>query len=225
VGGIFVFEAVIFDWDGTLADTRDAILASFHGALHVVLGEDVPDEFIARRIGVGAAWTFREILASKGLPADEATIKRLVEVKVRVALENTDKVTLFPGSKSLLQTLQGKVKTGLATMNNRAVIDPLLATLGVGRFFNVVITVDEVAKSKPDPEIFLKTAEKLRTEPGQCVVLEDSVFGVQAAKAGGMGCVAVTQGFYGPEELQKANPDLVVSSLGEKDSILKFILE
>ncbi len=220
-----MFEAVIFDWDGTLADTREAILASFHGALHEVLGIDVSDEFIARRIGVGAAWTFREILASKGLPADDAKIKRLVEVKVRIALENSDKVRLFAGAKPLLVNLSGKVKLGLASMNNRAVINSLLAALNVIQFFNVVITVDEVTKSKPDPEIFLKTAEKLGTEPEHCVVLEDSVFGVEAAKAGGMGCIAVTQGFYGLKELQMVNPDLVVSSLLEKDSILRFILQ
>jgi HAD superfamily hydrolase (TIGR01509 family) len=219
-----VFEAAIFDWDGTLADTREAILASFHGALHEVLGIDVSDEFMARRIGVGAAWTFREILASKGLPVDAATIKQLVEVKVRVALENSDKVKLFPGAKPLLQSLRGKVKLGLASMNNRAVIDSLLTALDVVQFFNVVITVDEVTRSKPEPEIFLKTAEKLGTEPRRCVVLEDSVFGVQAAKAGGMGCVAVAQGFYTIAELKNEKPDLVIGSLLKKDAILGFIL-
>jgi beta-phosphoglucomutase len=219
-----VFEAVIFDWDGTLADTREAILASFHGALHEVLCIDVSDEFIARRIGIGAAWTFREILASKGLPIDDAMIKRLIEVKVRVALENSDKVKLFPGAKPLLQTLRGRVKMGLASMNNRVVIDSLLAALDVAQFFNVIITVDEVTRSKPDPEIFLKSAEKLGTEPGRSVVLEDSVFGVQAAKAGGMGCVAVAQGFYTMAELKNEKPDLFVGSLLEKDAIIGFIL-
>jgi beta-phosphoglucomutase len=219
-----MFESVIFDWDGTLADTKAAILASFHGALHEVLGIDVPDEFIGRRIGVGAAWTFKEILASKGLSADEATIKRLVEVKVRVAIENTDKAKLFPGATPLLQSLHGKVKVGLASMNNRAVIDRLLATLGVAEYFSVVVTVDEVKRSKPDPEIFLKAAEKLGSKPERCVVVEDSIFGVQAAKAGGMRCVAVTQGFYGAEELRRAKPDLVVASLLEKDEVLRFIL-
>jgi len=219
-----MFEAVIFDWDGTLADTREAILVSFHVALREVANIDVPDEFIERRIGVGAAWTFKEILESKGLSFDNDVIKHLIAVKVRVAIEETDKVKLFPGARDLLESLRGKIKMGLASMNNRKVIDQLLTVLAVEEFFSAIITVDEVAKSKPDPEIFLKTAQKLGSEPKDCVVIEDSIFGVEAAKAGNMSCVTVAQGAYSAEELVKANPDLIVSSLQEKDAILKFIL-
>jgi HAD superfamily hydrolase (TIGR01509 family) len=219
-----MFDSVIFDWDGTLADTKKAILASFHGALREVANIDVPDEFIERRIGIGAAWTFKEILQSKGLTPDEQTIKRLVEVKIRVAIENTDKVTLFPGARDLLESLHGKVKMGLASMNNRQIIEHLLTALDVGKFFSVVITVNEVTRSKPDPEIFLKTAQKLGSKPQDCLVIEDSIFGVKAAKAGHMRCVAVAQGAYTAEELGAARPDLLLASLQEKEPILRLLL-
>ncbi len=217
-------KAVIFDWDGTLADSRESILASFHGALQEVVGIDVGDEFIERRIGVGAAWTFKEILASKGLAEDENVVRRLVEAKVRIAVEKANLVKLFPGAIEILESLKGKIKIGLASMNNRQVIDRLLSVLGISGFFDAVITVDEVKKSKPDPEIFLKTAAQLNNKPENCVVLEDSIFGVKAAKAGKMKCIAVAQGAYTKEELAGAAADLIVGTLREKAAILEFIM-
>jgi HAD superfamily hydrolase (TIGR01509 family) len=131
---------------------------------------------------------------------------------------------LFEGAQELLESLKGKVKLALASMNNRDVIDHMLNELKVREFFSVVLTGDEVTKSKPDPEIFLKSALKLRTRPNKCVVVEDSIFGVKAAKAGKMGCTAVLTGVYSREELGKANPDLIVDSLKEKAKMLRFIL-
>jgi beta-phosphoglucomutase len=218
-----VFDAVIFDWDGTLADTWKPILASFHQALQEILGTDLPDEFIERRIGVGAKDTFKEILREKQVPFDEALIQRLLAVKIRVQVERAGEVKLFPGARELLDALNDKVKVALASMNNRAVIDTMLKELDVQRYFGVVVTRDEVARSKPNPEVFLKAAQKLGIEPEKCVVLEDSVFGVEAAKAGGMACVAVCTGFYTREELAKAGADLIMDSLSAKGLILQFI--
>ncbi len=219
-----MFKAVIFDWDGTLADTKKPILASFHQALQEILQTDVPDEFIERRIGMGASDTFKEILNSKGIPVDAAVIRRLLDVKIRVQVSFADQVELFPGARELLEGLQGKVRVALASMNNWPVIDAVLKALNVQDCFEVVVTRDEVAKSKPDPEIFLKAAQKLGTPSENCVVLEDSIFGVQAAKAGNMGCIAVLTGFYTREELSEAKPDLIVDSLNRKDAILNLIL-
>ena len=71
----------------------------------------------------------------------------------------------------------------------------------MGQYFETILTAEYISHSKPNPEIFLKTAEQLKTSPQKCVVLEDSIFGVKAAKAGGMGCIAVTTGVYTAEEL------------------------
>ncbi len=219
-----MFEAVIFDWDGTLADTKKAVLASFHQALQEILNTDVPDEFIERRIGVGASDTFKEILKEKRIHIDDALIRQLLDVKIQVQKSYASEVKLFPGAHELLEALKGKVKLALASMNNRVVIDTMLRCLKVEEYFDVVVTRDEVSKSKPNPEIFLKTALKLGASPDKCVVVEDSIFGVKAAKAGKMGCIAVLTGAYSSEELSKANPDLIVNSLKEKAEILRFIL-
>jgi len=217
-----MFEAVIFDWDGTLADTRRVIIASFQRALREVRCE-VSEEFIERRIGIGSAGTFREVLLSAKVHFDEELIARLVAKKIQAEIELSNEVKLFDGALAILESLQGRVKLGLASMNNGDVINRMLKVLNVEKFFPVVLTADDVSNSKPDPEIFLQCALKLRSNPDKCVVVEDSIFGVKAAKAAGMGCIAVLTGFYSREELEKASPDLILNSLTEKREVLNFI--
>jgi beta-phosphoglucomutase len=219
-----MFEAVIFDWDGTLADTMQMVVASFQKVLNEIHCR-ISDEFIERRIGTGAAETFREILRTSGISFDEALIRLLVDKKIQAEIDLSSNVKLFTGATELLASLRGKVKLALASMNNRDVITHMLSVMDVRRFFDVVLTVDEVHHSKPNPEIFLKSALKLKSRPEKCVVVEDSVFGVKAAKAAKMACVAVLTGVYSREELKKANPDLIVNSLKERDEILNFILQ
>lgn len=190
-----------------------------------MVGVDVSAEFIERRIGTGAAQTFREILQNAGKPADDVLIKQLLKRKIEAEISMSGNVKLFPGARELLQTLQGRVRLALASMNNRAVIEDLLDKLGILDCFEAVLTVEEVTKFKPDPEIFLKAAAKLHAEPAECVVVEDSIFGVQAARNGSMDCIAVLTGVYSRAELETARPGLIVESLTEKTPILRFILQ
>ena len=217
-----MFEAAIFDWDGTLADTREVIVISFRRALFEV-GCKVDDEFVERRMGIGAAETFREILRSKGILFDEKFIGRLVDRKSRFEIELSGQVELFEGAIELLEALEGKVKVGLASMNNQSVITHMLRAMNLEKYFQKVLTAESITHSKPNPEIFLKTAKMLKASSEQCVVFEDSIFGVKAAKVGGMGCIAVTTGVYNKKELDAENPDLTVKNL--KDPlILPFVL-
>ena len=102
-----MFEAVIFDWDGTLADTRKVIDISFQKTLDEINCQ-VPSEYIERRIGIGAAETFREILRSAKVQFDEKLIERLVERKSELEIELTHKVELFEGARELLEALRAK---------------------------------------------------------------------------------------------------------------------
>lgn len=219
-----MFEAVIFDWDGTLADTRQVVVASFQKALSGVHCE-INGDFIERRIGIGSAQTFREILRSSKIRFDETLIKSLVEKKIQNEIEMSGDVKLFDGSLDLLEGLQGKVKLGLASMNDREVIDYLLKMTNTQRFFAATLTTSDVSNPKPNPEIFLKCALKLRSSQEKCVVVEDSIFGVEAAKKARMGCIAVLTGVFSRTELENAGADLLVSSLREKEAILRFVLK
>jgi beta-phosphoglucomutase len=218
-----MFEAVIFDWDGTLADTRKVIVVSFQKALKEI-NLEVSNQFIERRIGVGASETFREILQAANRRVDENVVKQLVGRKSKVQIELAKEVTLFDGARELLEALEGKVRVGLASMNNRAVIMHLLRQNKMVDCFDEVLTVEMISNSKPDPEIFIKTAGQLETKPQACVVFEDSIFGVKAAKSAGMGCIAVTTGVYNEKELKVERPDLVVESLRNRQ-ILPLIFQ
>jgi len=219
-----MFETVIFDWDGTLFNTSQVVVASFQKALSDVHCK-ISGEFIERRIGIGSAETFREILRFSKMRFDETLIKSLVEKKIQNEIEMSADVKLFDGSLDLLDSLQGKVKLGLASMNDREVIGYMLKTTNIQRFFDVTLTAGDVSKPKPNPEIFLKCARKLRSSPERCVVVEDSVFGVGAAKKARMGCIAVLTGVFSRTELENAGAYLLVSSLREKEAILRFVLK
>jgi beta-phosphoglucomutase len=218
-----MFEAVIFDWDGTLGDTRQVIVIAFQSALSEINCK-VSDEYVERRIGIGAADTFRDILRSAKKRFDEKLIQRLVERKSQLEIELTDQVKLFPGARELLEALQGKVKMVLASMNNRSVIIHLLKAKDLEKYFDAVLTAESISHSKPDPEIFLKAASNLKASPEKCVVVEDSIFGVKAAKSANMGCIAVVTGVYSKLELEKEQPDLIVKTLKDKQ-IIPFILQ
>jgi beta-phosphoglucomutase len=218
-----MYKAAIFDWDGTLADTRKVIVLSFQKALEES-NLSVSDEYIERRIGIGTAETFREILQSAKRQINEGLVERLVERKSQLEIELTSQIKLFPGARSLLEALHGKLKVGLASMNNRSVIMHLVEANNLTKYFETILTAESISLSKPNPEIFLKTAEKLKTNPEQCVVLEDSIFGVRAAKSGGMGCIAVTTRVYSRAELEREKADLVIDTLAD-ERVLCFILE
>jgi beta-phosphoglucomutase len=218
-----MFEAVIFDWDGTLGDTRKVIVIAFQATLSEINCR-VSDEYIERRIGIGAAETFSDLLRSAKMKFDEKLIQKLVERKSQLEIELTDQVKLFPGARGLLEAVHGKTKMALASMNNRSVIIHLLKAKDLEKYFDVVLTAESISHSKPNPEIFLKAASELKVIPEKCVVVEDSIFGVKAAKSANMSCVAVVTGVYSKVELEKEKPDLTVNTLKDKQ-ISTFILQ
>ena len=219
---ILMNRAVIFDWDGTLADTKNAILQSFQKVLR---RNDchVSDETIERWVGIGTKKTFEKVLEECGIRFDHLMVEKLATDKINHQLGLTNIVTLFDGAVELLGGLQGRIKIALATMSNRIIVDRLLSEKKIKNYFNVVFSADDIDNPKPDPEVFLVSANSLGVKPQDCVVIEDSVFGIRAAKEAHMKCIAVSSGAYNLEELLNERPDIVVSSLAEKEKILNYI--
>jgi beta-phosphoglucomutase family hydrolase len=217
-----MIKAVIFDWDGTLADTRKAVVQSFQAVL-TKAGCKVSKEFIERLMGVGTKKTILEAFKDCNLRIDVETLDRLSNEKVRIQAELTDLVQVFNGVTELLDALKSKTKLAVATMSGRQVIDKILVEKKLAGYFETVISADDISNPKPNPEIFLKAAKMLGVSPKDCVVVEDSIFGVKAAKEAKMRCVAVSSGVYSNQELQKGHPDIVVEGVWKKERILRFI--
>lgn len=215
-------KAVIFDWDGTLADTKKAVVQSFQKVLKEA-GCSVSNDFVIRRVGIGTKKTIIEAFRECHMRLDVSTLEKLAEEKINMQASLAGIVKLFEGATELLEALQGRVKIGLATMSGRKVVDRLLAEKKIGRYFDVVVSADDATNPKPDPEVFLVSAAGLGVAAEDCVVVEDSVFGVRAAKTAKMRCIAVPTGAYNKEELLEENPDLMIESLVEKEKIMRFV--
>ena len=164
-----------------------------------------------------------EVLEECKVRFDDEMLENLAIEKIRIQANLTEIVSLFDGAIELLEELQGRIKIALATMSSRKVVGKLLSEKRIGGYFDVVVSADEIVKPKPDPEVFFISATKLGLKPEDCVVVEDSVFGVRAAKAAKMMCIVVSSGAYSREELEEENPDLMIDSLVEKARVLGFV--
>lgn len=121
------------------------------------------------------------------------------------------------GLKELLKYLkENNIKRAVATSTSKTRALELLTIAGIESDFNYIICGDEVTKSKPDPEIFLKAAEKLNCLPSECIVLEDSRFGIQAARSAGM------RGILVPDMLEP-DTEMLKNSFKKVDNLLQVI--
>ena len=203
-------QAIIFDLDGVILDSE-----RYHNQAILALLEKEgfpPDPgFITEYVGKTTPVFLREFYADQGRELSDEEHARLVREKKDIFGE-LFKAEAHEGAEELVRALRGKYKLAVASNSTDGYVRDNLKALGLLELFEEVVTVDDVANPKPAPDTFLKAAEGLGVEPGKCLVIEDSIFGVAAAKAAGMKCIAVTTN-YPAEALTDA--DKVVASLAE----------
>jgi beta-phosphoglucomutase family hydrolase len=182
-------RAVIFDMDGVLVDSgahhRDAWRAMFDD-----LGVAPPPEFWRITIGRPAD----EAVALLLHDVDRAEARRLAERKrghyARLARRGLVPV---PGVVAFVDALAGAaIPRAVGTSATRRDLDRVLGALGLDGRFDVLVTADDVRWGKPNPEVYLKAAAGLGVDPSACLVFEDAVVGVHAARAAGMRVIGVT---------------------------------
>jgi beta-phosphoglucomutase len=206
--------AAIWDVDGTLVDTAELHFEAWQ-AVSRELGRDFSRADFAATFGRRNPEILRTLFG-EGMADDELTAlgERKENLYRAAALHG---VALLPGVRSLVKALRhAGFAQAIGSSAPHANLELILRLTGLAPFFSAVIGSEDTQRGKPDPQVFLLAAERLGVAPPRCVVFEDAVAGVQAARAGGMKCVAVRCVGHHPEAtLRQAGADLVVETLAE----------
>lgn len=184
-------SALIFDMDGTLVDNNACHFGAWKSMLAAHGKTLSEEEYLSRVSGVNSAVTLRRLFG-EGLP--EAELRSLQREKEALYRRYaTTRLRPLPGLLPFLRAVRAKgIPTGLATSAPEENIGFTLGEIGVTGLFDVITDAAMVGRGKPDPEIFLVTAQKLGAPPASSVAFEDSVSGLAAARAAGMRVVALT---------------------------------
>jgi len=215
------FSAVIFDLDGVLADSEpwwnqiDAKLLAEHGVSY-------RGEYHRNVLGVSyrlAVEFYRNAFHIS------ASIEELMRRRGEIATDFfANRVGLFPSVKTTLEQLREmNLHLAVATSSVSASARPFLDRTGIRSLFGVVVTGDEVQRGKPHPDIYLRTAKRLGSSPEECLVIEDALAGVSAAKAANMRVAAIPDTrFVDPREYEM-KADYVLGSLSEIPALIRRI--
>jgi len=212
------FHAVIFDLDGVLADSEpwwnqiDAKLLAEHGINYC-------GEYHQNVLGVSYSLA---VEFYKNAFHISASVEELMRRRGEIATDLfANRVGLFPSAKATLEQLREiKLRLAVATSSVSASARPFLDRTGIRSLFSVVLTGDEVQRGKPHPDIYLQTANKLGVTAETCLVIEDALAGVAAAKAANMRVAAIPDTrFVDPLEYEK-EADYVLGSLSDIPALI-----
>lgn len=210
-------KAVIFDLDGVLIDS-EPLHAMADNQILIDSGIHVPENYFDRFVGVTNRGMWEEIKKDYSL---KPSIEELMELQNPLKLKLLEESDLKPvrGILELLEDLKKmNIPMAIASSSPRQFIEKVLEKIGVMRYFTLLVSGEEVERSKPAPDIFLKAAELLNVDPAACIVIEDSASGTIAAKRAGMKCIGYKNESSGNQDL--SNADLIVTEIKKGDIIL-----
>lgn len=146
----------------------------------------------------------------------KSSVEEMIINKKNRFMEEIQKISLVEGFKEVLEVFADEgYPIALASSNNRRAVDQIVKQFGLDEYLEFAMSGEDVRNGKPDPEIFLKTAEAMSVDPKDCLVIEDAKNGVLAAKAAGMKCIGFNHPNSGTQDLSEA--DLIIDSYDEFD--------
>ena len=180
-------QALIFDCDGTLADTFSAHYRTFCTALAPYKVEFTA-AFYAARVGMSRRQLLEALQNETGIAIDDA------DIAVRtppIFLENIYAVTAIPVTEGLARRHHGRLKMAVASAGQKSVVRASLKAIGLIGLFDTIVTIEDTGKAKPEPDLFLKAAANMSMSPDAVMVFEDSDEGIEAARRAGMRCIDI----------------------------------
>src|SRR5687767_10668765 len=212
-------QAIVFDFDGVIADSEPLHLRAFQQALAEQDIELTPQEYYTRYLGYDDVGVFEALARDRGIALTERQVAALVARKgFRLQQMMQEGSVLFPGAREFIREAAAEVPIGIASGALRHEIDEIVEAAGVADLFAVIVAAGDTPQSKPSPEPYRLAFERLREatgdalDPRRCVAIEDSRWGLESAQGAGLRCVGVTNS-YPAHELPGA--ELVVDGLKE----------
>jgi HAD superfamily hydrolase (TIGR01509 family) len=207
-------KLIIFDMDGVLLDSEKLYL-DMNQIFFKTLGADISIEEHQTFVGISATKMWSYIKGKFNLSQSVDELKNLEKELKHKTLQETD-IMPTDGVIEFLEFLKSNNYTiTIASSGLKKNIDLILEKLGIGHYFDFIISGEQVAKGKPEPDIFLKVSAHYDKKPEDCIVIEDSTNGVTAAKAAGMFCVGYYNPNSGNQDLSRA--DVIIDSFKSEE--------
>ncbi|MGI6113619.1 MAG: HAD family hydrolase [Mahellales bacterium] len=210
-------KALIFDMDGVLMDSEPVIKAAAIAGLKE-FGVDAKIDDFEPFVGMGEDRFIGGVAEKYGVPYRLEMKKRVYEIYVDIVADN---LGIYDGVQQfLLEMKERGYVLALASSADKVKVEANLRVTGIAAsIFAAIVCGEDVEKKKPFPDIYLYAAQKIGVSPNNCLVVEDAISGIKAAKAAGMQCIAVTSSF-GRDVLEKEGADAVVDNTVDIASIL-----
>ncbi|HYM39173.1 MAG TPA: HAD family hydrolase [Thermoplasmata archaeon] len=207
---------LLFDIDGTLMDTLDAIVASMNAALESFAVKPLTTEELRPLIGMPVS---RQMDLLRGMQGP--VVDRITDMYYEHFMEHVEQgLPLYPGVRETMPRLGDHP---ISTMTTRRLYGArrMLEVSGIASCFTAIVGGDEVSRPKPYPDLPLYSARALGLEPGRCVVVGDAPVDILAGRAARMWTVAATYGYGNPAALREAKPHATIVRFAELPAVLE----
>lgn len=220
-----MLRAVIFDFDGVIANTEHLHLGAFQRTLAGEGVEITEEDYYAYYLAYDDRTFFRKLYEDRRLELGDALLTALMDRKSLHYDEMIEgNIELLPGAVDFIKSLDGQYRLAIGSGALEAEILRVLDFAGLRGSFEVVVGADNIANCKPAPDVYIEALRRLNVlkvdggeiTPAECLVIEDSVSGIKAALAAGMKCLAVTNSYQEAElsEAHAVKPGLKDLDLG-----------